>query len=126
ALREGFPARAAAEWGGFTDLGPLIAEGGPQARNAALVWPDIDLHRADIVASRSAMSWADRINAPLLIMHGGADEDIPVEQSRQLDAELTRLGKVHEFRVFDGEQHVIGGKGAERDAAVVAWFQRFR
>ncbi len=126
ALRGGFPARAAAEWGGFSDLAPLIAEGGPQARYAPLIWPDIDQHRDEIVASRSVMHWADRINTPLLVMHGGADEDIPVEQSRRLDAELTRLGKVHEFRVFDGEQHVIGGRGAERDAAVVAWFRRFQ
>ncbi|HVY85117.1 MAG TPA: prolyl oligopeptidase family serine peptidase [Caulobacterales bacterium] len=126
ALRDGFPARAAAEWGGFTDLGPLIAEGGPQARYAPMLWPDLDQRREEVVSSRSVMFWADKINAPVLIMHGGADEDIPAEQSRQLDAELTRLGKVHQFLVFDGEQHVIGGKGAERDAAVVAWFRRFQ
>ena len=29
----------------------------------------------------------------------------------------------HEFIVFEGEQHVIGGRGAERDAATIAWFQ---
>jgi dipeptidyl aminopeptidase/acylaminoacyl peptidase len=61
----------------------------------------------------------------VLIMHGGADQDIPVEQSRRLDAELTRLGKPHRFLVFDGEQHVIGGRGAERDAAAIAWFRQF-
>jgi hypothetical protein len=27
--------------------------------------------------------------------------------------------------VFDGEQHVIGGRGAERDAATIAWFRKF-
>ncbi|MES1158265.1 MAG: prolyl oligopeptidase family serine peptidase [Terricaulis silvestris] len=125
ALRDGFPARAAAVWGAFTDLEPLIAPGGPQAEYAPLVWPDLAEHRAQIIESRSALRWADRINAPVLIMQGGADEDIPVDQSRRMDAELTRLGKVHQFIVFDGEQHEIGGRGADRDAAVVAWFRRF-
>jgi hypothetical protein len=40
-------------------------------------------------------------------------------------AELARIGKVHELKVFDGEQHVIGGRGAERDAATVDWFRKY-
>jgi len=125
ALRDGFPARAAAVWGAFSDLEPLTAPGGAQARAASQVWPDFDQHREEIIRTRSALRWAERIQAPVLIMHGGADEDIPVDQSRRMDAELTRLGKPHQFIVFDGEQHVIGGKGAARDAAAIAWFRRF-
>jgi len=125
ALRDGFPARAAAVWGAFTDLEPLTAPGGPQAKAANLVWPDFQQRREEIIGVRSAIHWADRINVPVLLMHGGADEDIPVEQSRRMDAELTRLGKEHQFIVFEGQQHVIGGKGAERDAAAIAWFRKF-
>ena len=125
ALRDGFPARAAAVWGAFTDLEPLTAAGGPQAKAAGFVWPDFEQRRAEIIRTRSALYWAERIGAPVLIMHGGADQDIPPEQSRRLDAELTRLGRPHELRVFDGEQHVIGGQGAQRDAAAIRWFRRF-
>jgi dipeptidyl aminopeptidase/acylaminoacyl peptidase len=125
ALRDGFPARAAAVWGAFTDLDPLTAPGGAQAKAASLVWPDFAQRRDEIIRTRSALYWAQRLRAPVLIMHGGADQDIPVEQSRRLDAELTRLGKPHRFLVFDGEQHVIGGRGAERDAAAIAWFRQF-
>lgn len=124
ALRDGFPARAAAVWGAFTDLEPLTAPGGPQARAASLVWPDFEQRRDEIIRTRSAMHWADKIPVPILIMHGGADQDIPLAQSQRMDAELTRLGKPHQFIVFDGEQHVIGGKGAERDAAAIAWFRK--
>jgi dipeptidyl aminopeptidase/acylaminoacyl peptidase len=125
ALRDGFPARAAAVWGAFTDLAPLTAPGGPQAKAAGFVWPDFEQRKDAIIRTRSAMYWADRIGVPVLIMHGGADQDIPVEQSRRMDSELTRLGKPHDLIVFDGQQHVIGGKGAERDAAAIAWFRKF-
>lgn len=124
ALRDGFPARAAAVWGAFTDIEPLVAPGGPQEKAAGFVWPDFSARREQIIETRSALRWADRIRVPLLIMHGGADDDIPVSQSQRMDAELTRLGKQHEFIVFEGERHVIGGKGAERDAAAVAWFRK--
>jgi len=122
ALRDGFPARAAAVWGAFTDLEPLLASG-PQAGAAQTIWPDVD--RAELLRTRSALRFADRIDVPVLIMHGGADQDIPLSQSERMDAELTRLGKPHELLVFDGEQHVIGGRGAERDAATIAWFRKF-
>ena len=71
------------------------------------------------------MRFVDSLKAPILIMHGDADADMPLSQSQRLDAELTRLGKEHQFIVFEGEQHVIGKRGAERDAAAIAWFARF-
>lgn len=124
ALRDGFPARAAAVWGAFTDLEPLLAAG-PQAGAANTIWPQYQDDRETLYRTRSALRFADRIGTPILIMHGGADEDIPLSQSQRMDAELTRLGKVHDFVVFDGEQHVIGGRGAARDARTIAWFRKF-
>jgi dipeptidyl aminopeptidase/acylaminoacyl peptidase len=126
ALRDGFPARAAAVWGAFTDLEPLVAPGSPLEKMAHAVWPDLDQHHDEIVRTRSAMRWAERIDAPVLIMHGGADDGMPVSQSRRLDARLTELGKPHELIIFEGEGHVIGGRGAERDAAAVEWFGKYR
>ena len=66
----------------------------------------------------------DRIGAPVLIMHGTADEDIPVDQSQRMATELERLGRAHRLLLFEGQQHRIGGRGAERDAAAIEWFRR--
>lgn len=125
ALRDGFPAKAAAVWGAFTDLDALIAPGGPQAAVALQIWPDLATQRDAIVERRSAIRWAARIDTPLLIMHGTEDGDIPISQSRRMSAELTRLGKMHRYREFEGQQHQIGGRSGERDAEAIAWFRRF-
>lgn len=125
AVRDRFPAKAAAVWGAFSDLAPLLAPGSPQASVAPQIWPDLAVQREAIVERRSAIRWATRIDTPLLIMHGTADQDMPIDQSRRMDAELTRLGKVHRFREFEGQRHQIGGQGAERDAETIAWFRRF-
>jgi dipeptidyl aminopeptidase/acylaminoacyl peptidase len=121
ALRDGFPAKAAAVWGAFTDLEALMTSG-PLAKAGAAIWPQYENDREALYRTRSAMRFANRLTTPILIMHGGADDDIPISQSQRLDAELTRLGMKHRFIVFEGQKHVIGGRGAERDAAAIAWF----
>jgi dipeptidyl aminopeptidase/acylaminoacyl peptidase len=125
ALRDQFPAKAAAVWGAFTDLGPLVAPGSPQAKGAPQIWPDLEQNRDAIVERRSAIRWADRIRTPVLIMHGTADQDMPIEHSQRMAAELNRLGRTHRLLLFEGQQHRIGGRGVDRDAAAIEWFRRF-
>jgi dipeptidyl aminopeptidase/acylaminoacyl peptidase len=125
ALRDQFPAKAGAVWGAFTDLGSVIAPGAPQAKFAPQIFPDLEQNRVVIIERRSAIRWADRIRTPVLIMHGTADEDLPVEHSQRIAAELNRLGRTHRLLLFEGQQHRIGGRGADRDAAAIEWFRRF-
>jgi dipeptidyl aminopeptidase/acylaminoacyl peptidase len=126
ALRDRFPAKAAAVWGAFTDLESVIAPGSPQAKFTPLIFPDLDQKNRDaIVERRSAIRWADRIRTPVLIMHGTADQDIPVAHSQRLAAELSRLGRTHRLLLFEGQQHRIGGRGVDRDAEAIKWFRRF-
>ena len=61
ALRDRFPAKAAAVWGAFTDLGPVIAPGSPQAKFNRLIFPDFDETNREaidaIIERRSAIRW---------------------------------------------------------------------
>jgi dipeptidyl aminopeptidase/acylaminoacyl peptidase len=126
ALRDQFPAKAAAVWGAFTDLSAVMAPGSSQAKFMPMIFPDLNERNRDaIVERRSAMRWADRIRTPVLIMHGTADQDMPVEHSQRMAAELSRLGRTHRLLLFEGQQHRIGGRGADRDAAAIEWFRRF-
>lgn len=126
AIRDGFPANAAATFGGFTDFDAYIRSAGPQLDALVhKIWPDYDERKAEIVRHRSAVYWADRLDVPLLVMHGGADQSVDPEHSRMLDRLLTEKGKTHELVVFDGDNHVLRRNQEERDRRAVAWFRRF-
>ena len=63
---------------------------------------------------------------PVLIMHGTADQDMPIEHSQRMAAELNRLGRTHRLLLFEGQQHRIGGRGVDCDAAAIEWFRCFK
>jgi dipeptidyl aminopeptidase/acylaminoacyl peptidase len=123
ALRDGFPAKAAAVYGGFTDLDAMLQD--PKWSQAGdAIWPDLNEHREQIVERRSALRWPERINAPILIMHGGRDQSVAPLQSLKMAEALARLGKPYELLIMEGENHVLSGRAAERDMRAADWFSR--
>ncbi len=60
--------------------------------------------RAAYVAN-SAITVADQIKAPVLILHGSDDKVVPPAQSAQLEATLQRVGTPVERHVYEGENH---------------------
>ena len=124
ALRDGFPARAAATYGAFTDLDAMLQN--PYWLKAGTqIWGDeLDKNRNALVERRSAMRWADRLNAPLLLMQGAQDHAVDPSQSLRLAGELHRLNKPFELVLMDGEDHMLTGRAAERDRLTVEWFKK--
>ena len=123
ALRDGFPARAAAVVGAITDLHGMLAN--PKwAVAGAQIWPDLATHRTEIIARRSAVQWPRKIGAPLLIIHGARDTQVPPAQSLEMAGKLVQLGKPVQLILVDKEGHTINGRAADRDAWVVDWFRR--
>ena len=47
----------------------------------------------------------DRIRVPILLVHGRDDTVVRFEQSKLMDAALTKAGKPHSFVSLDGEDH---------------------
>ncbi len=68
------------------------------------------------------------LNTPLYIIHGRQDQVMPVELSRSIDRELTRLGVVHHYREHDRTHPMAGGHFFPREEvpALVEWFDRQR
>jgi len=74
--------------------------------------------------SATPFELTDRITAPMLGLFGADDGNPKQEDVAKLDAELTRLGKVHEFHSYAGAGHGFMGAGRpsyREDAASKAW-----
>ncbi len=125
ALRDGFPARAAAIVGTFTDLDQYAKEDPNVAAMAPRIVPDYETNRAAIIERRSAIRWANRISAPLLMMHGGDDKSVSPTHSLQLAAALQRSGKTYELVIAAGARHVLEPFEADRDERTIRWFRRY-
>jgi dipeptidyl aminopeptidase/acylaminoacyl peptidase len=54
---------------------------------------------------RSPLTHASRITAPLLLLHGSADEVVPVAQTEALADALRAAGRPVELHVYEGEGH---------------------
>lgn len=115
ALRDGFPAKAAAVVGAFRDLDSILAN--PEwAAIGAQIWPDLAQHRAAIVSRRSAVQWAPKISSPVLIIHGARDSSVPPAQSLEMTKQLLDADKPLQLMIVENEGHTIDGRAAERDS----------
>jgi dienelactone hydrolase len=125
AIRDDFPMRAAAIWGGYTDLQPL-AEAQPMLMEyAKQSWPGFGDDTQAGVERRSAVYWADSFDVPVLLMHGESDGSIPVSHTMNLAAKLQESGKLYGMIVYAEDGHILARSQLERDRASVAWFRRF-
>ena len=126
AVKRGFPVNAAAVFGAFTDAQELVASHPAQYTPAVLkqIWPDYEGRKDEIFKTRSAVFWAEQLNVPLLIMHGGGDKSVSPEQSLNLAQRLQKLGKVYELVVYAEDNHILSDNKEDRDRRALSWFRR--
>ena len=86
--------------------------GGPVAR------------KAELAKRASPLFYADEFAPPLLILHGDADEFVPISQSEKLYQKLKAAGATVEYRVFAGEAHGLKNARDEADALILKFFQQ--
>ncbi len=53
----------------------------------------------------SPLAQAARVAIPLLIVHGTDDDVVPPFQSRRMHEALVKLGRKHDFHLYEGEAH---------------------
>jgi dipeptidyl aminopeptidase/acylaminoacyl peptidase len=123
ALRDQWPVRAAAVYGGITEIGEYMKKIDPDEKFATTVWPGYAENKQQIFFSRSAINWPEKINAPILIMHGGADSGASPLHSLRMAEALTKLEKEYALHIFAGDNHTIRNHRVERDAMAVNWFK---
>lgn len=90
-------------WGRGEDVSITNARTGQEMPIAPSYWADVEAHRdrLDITAA------AGRIEVPWLIVHGDADETVPVGDAHQL---FEAAGDEAELLIVDGADHTFGAK----------------
>jgi len=80
-----------------------------------------------LYTEQSPLFHADKINTPLLLLHGGADTNVPIGESIQMFNALRILGKTVEFVTVAGENHAIYTyqKRIDWNKTIYAWFARW-
>lgn len=67
-----------------------------------------DPQRDEILLTElSPLPTIDRLRAPLLLVHGADDTNVPARESEQVHARLRGSGIAHELLIFEGEGHEL-------------------
>jgi dipeptidyl aminopeptidase/acylaminoacyl peptidase len=120
--------RAALMAAGISDWGMLVATGEAGSLEAELGgscgWEGTGPHPHDQI---SPISFASKIATPVLIVHGSADTNVPVDQAIYFHRALSRFGVEHEFVVYPREGHGFAERNHQLDVLrrTRAWFDRW-
>jgi len=84
-------------------------------------------NRKDIYVDLSPLFRADKINTPLLLLHGAEDTNVPTGESDQLYTALKLLGRPVEYIKVKGQNHWIMDYKKRKiwSATIVAWFDNW-
>ena len=129
ALRKGAIVNAAAVVGAVFDLEGALEPAKLRAPGIVelitKLIPDYTRRGSVALNERSAMNWPEEVNIPLLIIHGGEDEEVPVAQALAFATKLSGLHKPYELAVYAKDIHEAANNRRDRDTRIVAWFKRF-
>jgi len=81
----------------------------------------------ELFTEQSPLFHADKIQTPLLLLHGSADTNVPIGESIQMFAALKLLGRTVEFIQVEGENHGITAykKRIGWQNTIFAWFDKW-
>lgn len=85
-------------------------------------WNNMELY-----SGHAPLFRADKVHTPLLFMHGGADTNVPINESIQMFTALKILDRETAFITVDGENHHIldYNKRIRWHDSIMAWFARW-
>ena len=108
---------AGASIAGMSDLGTFYATTEPWIARAALPKYGHPVHDAELLRTISPLRLADRIDAPVLLVHGAHDTNVPPSESQQLAEAVQAAGGTARCEIVPDEGHEIVQPARRRAAA---------
>lgn len=125
-MKRGFPMRAAIAIAAVSDLFGSETFRQELRENVHKRYiPDFETNENEALQSRSAIYWPEKLNAPLLLLHGTKDEAVPYEQSVALAAKLQALHATHELVTYENGNHSLVRHWSEVSAQILDWLRRY-
>jgi len=123
AIKHGADIKAAAVVSGFTDIEQTYNEREERMKTVIRELVGMDIKEWK---KRSAYYWSEKIDVPVLILHGDADWRVNVSQSKKLSKKLNDEGKPHKLIVFPQGNHDLGPPHTKtRDRLIFEWFNKY-
>jgi dipeptidyl aminopeptidase/acylaminoacyl peptidase len=118
---------AGATHAGMSDLHAFFAETEPWMAAASTLEYGDPVTQADLLTELSPMTTIGRVRVPVLLVHGSADTNVPVQESIRAHEALQAFGVPTDLLLLEGEGHTIvqAAHRAELALNVAAWFTRW-
>lgn len=117
----------AASISGIVDFETFFANTEPWIAAVSKVeYGDPDTQR-DLLRRLSPIHRIDRLKAPMVVVHGANDDNVPVSQAEQVVESLRRRGIPVEYLRFEDEGHGIRleSNRIKFQVAIIRWFEKY-
>jgi dipeptidyl aminopeptidase/acylaminoacyl peptidase len=100
---------------GMSDFVTFYEHTEPWIASAAVSKYGHPVHDADLLRELSPIHRLDRLRAPLMVVHGANDTNVPVIEAEQVVAALAARNHPHRYLLFPGEGHELLHRAARAE-----------
>lgn len=118
--------KAACVVGGVTDIIQLYNEREQGMKNVLIeLIGGTPTDKEAEYKKRSVYYWPEKINAPVLILHGEDDWRVQKSQAEKIANKLNELGKHYELVIYPKGSHGLTENKNDRDRRILEWFEKY-
>ncbi|VEP15353.1 conserved hypothetical protein [Hyella patelloides LEGE 07179] len=123
-LKQGISVNAVAVIGGLSDLEANLNTFPELLNRWQKLIPDLKKNRGSCLRDRSAVYWSDKLDSPILILHGSADWRCNLDsQALALAQKLQESQKSHQLIVYEGDDHFLSFNRENSEKRIIEWFK---
>lgn len=124
ALKYGMKVNAVAVTGGLSDLAANLTTFPELLPRWEKIIPGLKENREECLRDRSAVHWTDKLDSPILILHGDTDWRCNLNtQALALVAQLQKYRKPYQLIIYDGDDHFLSFNRENSEQQIIKWFK---